>query len=54
MAKATVMFKTPDALDQIGDNDELKEFIERFVQWGEYIKIEFDDVANTAVVLEVE
>jgi hypothetical protein len=56
--KFTLTFKTPGVLDVI---DELPEdqvnvaltLADKFVKWDEYVKIEFDTVAQTATVLKV-
>ena len=55
--KFTLTFKTPDVADQIGDlhdNDAaiVNRLFRRFVQYGEYVRIEFDTKDGTAVVLE--
>lgn len=55
--KFVVAFKTPDALDQIEaglKTKEVRNLVERFVEYGEYIRIEFDTEAKTATVLEVK
>jgi hypothetical protein len=63
--KYTLTFKTPGVLDQVvtepitqsdyDDDDsgttDLKEFFEKWIRYEEYISIEFDTEANTAVVL---
>jgi hypothetical protein len=56
--KFTLTFKTPGVLDVV---DELPEdqvnvaltLADKFVKWDEYVKIEFDTVAQTATVLKV-
>lgn len=54
--KITLVFKTPDVLDQIYDlsddeRNEARYLIENFVKYGEYIHVEFDTASQTAVVL---
>lgn len=34
--------------------EEVKQFLEKYIEWGEYIRIEFDTEAKTARVLEIE
>lgn len=58
--KATLFFKTPDVLDQLRDNGLSKEeitamieFIKKYVQYGENVKIRFDSESNTVTVLPV-
>jgi hypothetical protein len=60
-----VSFKTPDAVDSaiqdaVSDLPEdeqydaersMDDFVAKFVQYGEYVQIEFDDVAGTATVV---
>lgn len=65
--KFTLMFKTPDVLDQIQeqiddhkyDDDEYysmledaKIFAQQYVKWSEYITIEFDSELKTVKVLK--
>ncbi len=58
-------FKTPDVMDQIGDEFEVDEegemtpaeikmrnFVEKFVKYDEYIYVEFDSETETVKVLE--
>lgn len=65
--KVTVTFKTPDAVDEaineggIVDEDEIekvRDVINKFVEYGEYVHIEFDinlnTGAGTATVLPVK
>jgi len=58
MAKVIVTFKTPDAsedaLREVTDEDEqeeIKAFLKTYIQFNEYVRIEFDTVAKTATVL---
>ncbi len=60
--KFQVMFKSPDALqdaimDIVGVDDDLAEeletFAEKWVKYNEYITVEFDTKADTAVVVKV-
>jgi hypothetical protein len=44
-------FKTPDVLDQIEDEED-REKMERWVEYGEYVRIEFDLSTMKATVLE--
>jgi hypothetical protein len=52
----TLTFKTPDVLDLAfpfrdpEDHKEIKSFAEKFVEYGEYIYIDFDTEAGTATV----
>ena len=52
--KFTLSFKTPDVMDQMVDaisEEELKEakkFAAKFMEYDEYIFVEFDTVAQTA------
>lgn len=55
--KFNVLFKTPDAVEYSTDHLSLEEKVEametarKFVQYGEYITIEFDTETKTATVL---
>jgi hypothetical protein len=55
----TLTFKTPDVVDQLDDEldgDELEEVkgkIKKWVEYGEYVYIDFDLNKNTATVREV-
>lgn len=57
--KFTVLFKTPDAVDYSIDHlsyeekVEAKEAAEKFIEYGEYVRIEFDTETKTATVLPV-
>jgi len=53
--KFQLTFKTPDILDQIdtGSDDEIercRDFANRWIEWGEYLIVEFDTEEGTAVV----
>jgi len=54
--KFTVTFKSPDAFDTADvddeDVDEAKELFDRFVEYGEYVTVEFDTETQTAKVVE--
>lgn len=53
--KVRLTFKTPDVEDQL-DPDERAEaegVMSKFIQWSEYITVEFDTVSNTAIVVEL-
>jgi len=56
--KFIVTFKSPDALDtSLEDYPELdaekaKEFAEKWIEYGEYIDIEFDTAKGTATVVK--
>ena len=60
--KFTLSFKTPDVLDQLDLSDEISEedieegkaLAEKFITYGEYIRIEFDTQTKTAIVKEVK
>jgi len=58
--KYTLTFKTPDVLDQISeqlndvDADEAKLLARKFVQFGEYLRVELDTEAKTATVLKTQ
>jgi hypothetical protein len=43
----------PEEIEMLVDfgTDKLREFIEPWVQWGEYVSIEFDTEAKTATVV---
>jgi hypothetical protein len=43
----------PEEIDQLIDSrlEDLREFIEPWVQWGEYVSIEFDTETKTAKVV---
>ncbi len=56
--KFRVTFKTPDALDYALDDfpydesrEEAKEVAKQFIEYGEYITVEFDTEAKTATVV---
>lgn len=54
--KFQLTFKMPDVLDQIEfrapeDTEKAKKLAEKYVRMGEYITVEFDTDAETAVVL---
>lgn len=57
--KFTLTFKHPNVIDQIesdhgeADFEAIKEFLPKYIQWGEYIKIEFDTEADTAQVIKI-
>ena len=61
--KFRVSFKTPDAVDAAidsamidsrgADREALEGVVEKFVQYGENITVEFDTKAGTATVLPV-
>lgn len=54
MNKFILFFKTNDVLDQIEDDEnveENKDFARKFLEWDEYIRIEFDPKNGTATVL---
>jgi hypothetical protein len=58
--KFQVTFKSPDSVsDAIDDvieaspetsREDLKKFVEPWIEWGEYVTIEFDTDEGTAVV----
>ena len=56
--KFRVTFKTPDALDEaVGEIDQKHadkayDLAQEFVEFGEYITVEFDTTAKTCVVLK--
>lgn len=59
MAKAILSFKTPDVFDQLedlsnSDRAKVEKLAKRFVEWDEYINIEFDTTKGTAKVLKGE
>ena len=53
--KIKLSFKCPDVLDQLDEEErEASEaMIEKYVQYGEYVYIEFDTDAGTARVVPV-
>jgi len=55
--KFSLTFKHPDALKQITgsvkDEKEKRKLAEKYVEWGEYVTIDFDTEDGTAVVREV-
>lgn len=59
--KFTLTFKTPDVTDEINELDadyddilSAKDLADKFVQYDEYVTIQFDTETQTAVVLPVE
>lgn len=57
--KFTLNFKTPDVLDQLDSEsvdedaiEDMKAFARKFLQYSEYITIEFDTEAGTAEVVK--
>jgi len=52
--KFSLSFKTPDVTDQIeGSEDEIesaREFLERWLEYNEYVTIDFDTKKGTATV----
>jgi hypothetical protein len=65
MAKITVHFKTPDAVDAAifdatgtevhgnltQEQQEIKDALAKFIEYGESIEVEFDTEAGTATVI---
>ena len=58
--KVIVLFKTPAVIDYAVDRidhrpedeqEELREFLEQWIQYGETLRVEFDTEAGTAKVL---
>lgn len=51
MNKFTLVFKTPDVMDQCDLTDEQLQFAEKFIRYGEMIIIEFspDDCTTEAM-----
>lgn len=52
MIKLVCMFKDSSALDHVPE--EYKEMLEKWVEWSEYITVEFDTETQTAKVLTVD
>ncbi len=58
--KFTITFKTPDVLDELDRLEDISEeersfadeLVKRYVEYGEYIRVEFDTETKTAKVLE--
>lgn len=56
--KIRIQFKTPDAthyaLEDVPEEmkSEAEDLINRFVRYDEYLTVEFDTEANTAIVVE--
>ena len=58
--KFTVTFKTPDVLEDLDRLEDISEeerasadeLVKQYVEYGEYVRIEFDTEAKTAKVLE--
>lgn len=52
--KFTLSFKTPDVIDQLtGDQqEEAEEVVKKFLQYSEYLTVEFDTKLKTATVIE--
>lgn len=56
--KFTLSFKTPDVLDQAFENtsseeqEAIKKIAKKFIEFGEYICVEFDTETQTATVQE--
>lgn len=46
----SLTFKTPDVLDQLTGNKEAQDVADNFVEYGEYIYIDFDTDKDTATV----
>lgn len=56
--KFKISFKTPDAMEQVYDLPEFaqenaRDFMQKYMKYGEYITIEFDTEAKTAVAVPV-
>lgn len=59
--KFQVTFKTPDAVEESLQDENLSEaqltklagFCSKWIEWGEYIRVEFDTVKGTCKILEV-
>lgn len=60
--KFTVVFKTPDAvcnavnalnIDDL-EQEDAAQFANKWVEYGEYVRIEFDTNAGTATVLKLK
>ena len=54
--KFQVMFKTPDVLDYILEEntdsaEQIQEIADKFIEYGEYITIEFDTDKQSATVV---
>lgn len=54
--KFKISFKTPDAIEQVYDlpkftQEIARDFMQKYMKYGEYITIEFDTEANTAVAV---
>jgi hypothetical protein len=57
--KFTLHFKTPDILEQIEDLEDSEkekayEIARKFVEYSEYITVEFDTESKTAVALKIQ
>ena len=58
-SKITIIFNTPGVLDYALEDlprdlaEDVRGQLARWVQWGEFIKVEFDLVNNTAIVIPV-
>jgi hypothetical protein len=53
--KFTLTFKTPDVatpLQHYDNSEELERFTEKWLEYGEYIEVEFDTEEGTATVVE--
>ena len=53
--KFSLTFKTPDVVDQLDDLDDkkrndAKNFLEKWIEYGEYVTIDFDTKLTTAKV----
>jgi hypothetical protein len=60
--KFTLSFKMPDVMDQLElsdaiseeDMEEAKALVGEFVEYGEYIRVEFDTRARTAIAMRLK
>ena len=50
--KFSLTFKTPDVTDQLEDAEaeRAREFLKKWLEYGEYVTIDFDTEAGTAEV----
>lgn len=56
--KHRLLFKTPDVLWQIdeleeGDREDVLAVVDKFVEYGEHLEVEFDTLTGLARVVEV-
>ena len=51
--KVILTFKTPDVMNQLEDREVAEAVIEKFLEYGEILTVEFDTETQTARVLAI-